>query len=88
MLELQTSQFKDILAQQRNFFSTGKTKDVAFRIAQLKRLKQVILENDAAILEGLKADLHKAEFESYATEIILVQEIDHTLKHIKSWVKP
>ncbi|NEO20255.1 MULTISPECIES: aldehyde dehydrogenase [unclassified Moorena] len=88
MLELQTSQVKDILAQQRNFFSTGKTKDVAFRIAQLKRLKEVILENDAAILEGLKADLHKAEFESYATEIILVQEIDHTLKHIKSWVKP
>ena len=32
----------DIIQQQRQFFATGKTKDVDFRIEQLKNLKSAI----------------------------------------------
>ncbi|MFK0730500.1 MAG: aldehyde dehydrogenase [Gloeotrichia echinulata GP01] len=78
----------EIIRQQRQFFQTGKTKDVAFRIAQLKIIKQAILENEQEILQALKADLNKPEFETYATEILVTKEIDYAIKHIKTWTKP
>lgn len=76
------------LQQQRQFFATGATKDVEFRIAQLKALRQAIVSHQAAILDALKADLHKSVFEAYAAEIGVVQEIDQALKSIRRWVKP
>ncbi len=85
---LTLSPISRIIQQQREFFATGKTKDVAFRLEQLKRLKQAILDNQAAILEAINADLNKPEFEAYATEIGVVREIDYAIKHLKSWVKP
>ncbi|MGQ4649925.1 aldehyde dehydrogenase family protein [Lyngbya aestuarii] len=88
MLQQTTDKISHILDQQRQLFSTGKTKDVAFRIEQLQLLKKVVVQNQAAILKALQADLGKPELESYATEIGVVMEINHALKHIKSWVKP
>ncbi|MDZ8051772.1 MAG: aldehyde dehydrogenase [Aulosira sp. ZfuVER01] len=78
----------DIIRKQRDFFQTCKTKDVNFRIAQLKKLKQAILDNEQAIVQALKADLHKPEFETYATEIFVIKEIDYAIKNIKTWTKP
>lgn len=78
---------EEAVRQQRQFFATGKTKDVAFRIAQLDRLKRTIKENEAAIFKALQADLHKPEVEAYF-EVIVSREIDIALKQIKSWVKP
>lgn len=78
----------DIIRQQSLFFQTGKTKQIDFRIAQLKVLKQAIVENKSAVIEALKQDFNKPEFESYATEIGIVKEVDYAIKHLKSWVKP
>ncbi len=77
-----------IIYKQREYFSSGKTKDVGFRIAQLKKLKQAISENFEVIAQALKADLNKPQFEAYLTELIVTKEIDYALKHIKSWTKP
>ncbi|MFB2972929.1 aldehyde dehydrogenase [Aerosakkonema sp. BLCC-F183] len=79
--------FSQLVQQQRKFFSTGKTKDISFRIAQLQILKQAILENKQAIANAVKADLKKPDFEIYLTELYGVKEIDYTIKHIKSWAK-
>jgi aldehyde dehydrogenase (NAD+) len=78
----------ETIQQQRTFFQTGKTKEVAFRIEKLKALKQLIVENKQAIIQALQADLHKPEFETYATEIITIKELDYAIKHIKVWIKP
>ena len=78
----------NILHCQREFFQTGKTKNIAFRIAQLKTLKQAIIDYKSAIVEALKADLGKPEFETFITEISVTKEIDYAIKRIKSWVKP
>lgn len=78
----------EIIAKQRQFFQTGKTKDLAFRIAQLQILKQLVMDNKPAIIQALKSDLHKPEFETYATEIGVNKEIDYALKHINNWTKP
>ncbi|MDH6097456.1 aldehyde dehydrogenase [Anabaenopsis sp. FSS-46] len=78
----------EMLYNQREFFQTGKTKDITFRLEQLKILKQAVLDNEQAIIQALKADLHKPEFETYAIEIGVVTEIDYAIKHLKSWTKP
>ena len=43
-----------LLTQQRQFFNTGKSKDVEFRIQQLKKLRQLILDNEQHIMDALK----------------------------------
>ncbi|NJM73918.1 MAG: aldehyde dehydrogenase [Scytonema sp. RU_4_4] len=78
----------DIIHKQRAFFKTGKTKDINFRIEQLKTLKQAVTEKKDAIINALKSDLNKPEFESYATEIGAIQEINYAIKHIKTWTNP
>jgi aldehyde dehydrogenase (NAD+) len=88
MIAQQEVSIADILFKQRNFFKTGKTKDINFRLEQLKTLKQAVLENQAAIINALKADLNKPEFESYTAEIGTTQEIDYAIKHLKTWTKP
>lgn len=82
-------EISDLLHQQRRFFQSGQTKDISFRIKQLKLLKQLILDQKSEIFERLSADLSKPIFESYALEIGLsIKEIDYALKHIKAWTTP
>lgn len=74
---------------QHEFFKTGITKDLEFRIVQLKKLRQAIVEREDAIFAALKADLNKHKFEAYGVEIGLVLgEIDTTIKKLKKWAKP
>ena len=72
---------KEILAKQRDFFETGKTKELAFRIEKLKILKKAIMDNEREIMNGLRKDLNKAPFESYVTEIgLVIDEINKAIK--------
>ncbi len=81
--------FAETIHNQRDFFQTGKTKDIYFRIQQLKTLKQAVVDNETAIFNALKADLNKPLEESFTAEIVLVvKEIEYAIKHIKSWTKP
>lgn len=78
-----------LVNKQRNFFNTGKTKDIEFRIEQLKKLRQVISDNQELIMEALKKDLNKSPMEAYGTEVgFLLADIKHTLKTIRSLAKP
>jgi len=88
MLTHELSKFAEAINHQRLFFATGKTKNVDFRINQLKKLKQVIVDHKQEVIQVLQADLRKSEFESYATEIFTLKEIDYALKNIHSWTKP
>jgi len=77
----------DIIQKQRQFFATGKTKDVDFRIEQLKNLKSAIASNQSRIVDAVKADLNKPEYEAYF-EISAIADINYAVKNVKSWVKP
>ena len=78
----------DTLHNQRNFFKTGKTKNITFRLEQLRTLKRAVIKHQLSILEALKADLNKPEFEAYTGEIGVIQEVDYAVKHINSWTAP
>ncbi|WP_413200193.1 aldehyde dehydrogenase [Nostoc piscinale] len=88
MITAELSKISELIKQQRQFFQTGKTKDIAFRLEKLRTLKQAIIDNEADIVQALKADFQKPEFESYITEIGITKEIDYAIKHLHSWAKP
>ncbi len=88
MVQLVIPPMGDLIRKQRDFFGTGQTQSVDFRLQQLKALKQAILDHQDQIVAALKADLNKPEFETYLTEIGVVREIDYAIKHLKRWMKP
>ena len=76
-----------ILQDQRTFFATGQTKPYEYRLAQLKSLKDAILERQDAIVQAAKDDLGRPEFEGYF-EIGVLAELSYVIKKLKSWMKP
>ncbi len=78
---------KETLKKQRDFFATGKTQNVDFRIEQLIKLKTAIRQRESDIIKALYVDLRKPELEGYI-ELAVLQDITYALKHIKSWIKP
>jgi acyl-CoA reductase-like NAD-dependent aldehyde dehydrogenase len=79
----------ETIQQQRDYFLTGKPKDINFRLQQLQILKQLVIENETAIVQALQADLHKPEFEAVSAEIILIiKDIELAIKNLKNWTRP
>lgn len=79
---------KEVHSKQYAFFNTNKTKDVNFRIAQLKKIKAILKENEAALYKAIYEDFGKSEFETYASELSLIyHEINIFIKNIKTWSK-
>ena len=68
------SNIKNIIDKQRDYFETNATRDIDFRITQLKKFKKAIQENENNIYEALNADFKKSKFETFATEIGIVYE--------------
>ncbi len=84
-----TEDITAVIQNQRNFFATGKTLSIDFRIQQLKKLREVIIKHEEDIKAALYKDLRKSATEAYVTEIgIVLMEIDDTLKHLRTWAKP
>ena len=72
----------------KEFFNTNRTKDLNFRLKQLKSLKQTIKHYEPEIFQALKEDLRKSNFEIVTTELGLIfQELDCAIKNLKKWAK-
>lgn len=77
------------LSEMRAFFRSGQTREKEFRVDQLKKLRNAILQNEKEIYAALKADLGKSQEESWVTEIgMVISEIDYALRHLGKWMKP
>ncbi|MGD9132550.1 MAG: aldehyde dehydrogenase family protein, partial [Desulfobacterales bacterium] len=84
-----TSEVRDILTAQKQFFKSGRTQDLDYRLENLSRLKNGIIQNESAVLEALKKDLSKAPYESYMTEVgVVLDEIRLAQRRLKSWARP
>ena len=78
-----------LVEAQRNYFSSGKTRDVNYRLEQLKALKKAIKNYEPKIYKALKTDLHKSEYEAYMTETSVVfTELNYHISKIRKWAKP
>ena len=79
---------QDILKKQRAYFLTDETKNYAFRVKQLKNLKDAIQAYEDQLIKALYDDLHKSSIEAYTTEIGFVyKSIKIALKKLKKWMK-
>lgn len=75
-----------IFKKQKEFFESGKTINVDYRIKNLKKLNDIIKKNEDKILNELKKDLGKSNFEGYVTEVgILYDDINFHIKNVKKW---
>lgn len=75
------------LDAQRQYFLSGRTRPLEFRLGQIQSLKQAIQRYEGRILAALKQDLGKSSFEAYTTEVgFTLDEIRHTLKHLGEWM--
>jgi len=80
--------FLHLIQLQQAYFQSGATRSIQFRMKQLKKLRDVVIQNESLIFEALKKDLHKSEFESYATEIgFVLEELSYQVKHLKKWAR-
>ncbi len=80
---------RTIIEKQREYFRSGQTLSLEFRISQLNRLKDSVERNEKLILDALYKDLRKSEIEAYNSEVLLTTaDINYALKRLKHWVKP
>ena len=78
-----------IVLKQKEYFLTGETLPVKFRIEQLKKLKKAILDNQDKLIKALHEDLGRCDAEAYFCDIgDVVMEINEYIKGVKKWSRP
>ena len=75
-----------IIEKQREFFASGKTLDIKFRLVILKKLRALIILHEKDIVDALWKDFHKPEFEVIATESrFVIKELNTAIRNLKKW---
>lgn len=89
IIELKPQDVDILLNEHNEFFNTHATKNIDFRIEQLKKLKSGIKKYESKITEALYKDLRKNKVEAYTTEIgFIYRSIEETIKNLRKWAKP
>ena len=78
----------ELLQKQKDYFRTGETRDIEFRISKLNRLKKAIKIYEQKVLDALRKDLGKPEQESFFSEVGgIYASIDLFVKNLAKWTK-
>ncbi|CAN4105580.1 unnamed protein product [Withania somnifera] len=80
---------EDMLGELRTTFSSGRTRGVAWRKAQLQAILKLLAENEDEIFEALKQDLGKHTVEFYRDEVGVVKKsATNALRSVEKWMVP
>src|ERR1039457_1150260 len=78
--------YQVLIQKQTAFFNSNKTKELGFRVAQLKKLKTLIKSSEKVLCDAIYKDFKKSEFDAYTTEIGLIyRDIDEAIKQLPEW---
>lgn len=81
-------EIQKLLDSQRNFYRSGATIPVKFRIEQLKKLYNAVKTHQKEINDALTADLGKSRYEGFMCEIgLALTEISYMIKHTARFAK-
>jgi len=73
----------------RRHFASGVTRDASWRVSQLEALKRLLVDREHDIVEAVKADLGRNDFDAWFGDVAPpLGDIEYALKHLKSWMKP
>lgn len=82
----QSNKYTEIYKKQKAFYIEHITRELPYRLTALDRLREGLKDHEQELTEALRADLGKAPFESYATEIgILLNEISYVQRNLRKW---
>jgi aldehyde dehydrogenase (NAD+) len=82
------SDIPKIVARLRKTFSTGKTRSVEWRRAQLHALDKMMTENEPAIAAALEKDLDRSPFEAWLADAATTAgEARYAAKNVKKWMR-
>ena len=74
----------ELLNKQREFYASGTTLPVEFRIEMLKKLQKAVDAHEADIAAALETDLGKSDYEGFMCETGLVRsEISYMIRHTR-----
>jgi len=77
------------VAAARAAFAAGSLSTYDARVALLRRMRNLVVAHEEALLDALAADFGKPRTEAWLTEIgFTVTDIDHTLAHLAHWMRP
>ena len=75
---------EQILKSQREFFRSGATLPVEFRIRMLKKLYAAVKDHEDALCKALAKDLGKSDFEAFMCEVgLTLTEIRYMIRHTR-----
>ena len=78
-----------IIANQRTFYQSHQTKDIAYRKRALRTLSKAIRCYQKDIEKALYQDLHKSSTEAFMSEIgMVLSELTFQLRHLDEFQKP
>lgn len=78
-----------IVAGARATYASGRTRSLEWRLAQLKGVEALVVENEGAIAAALAADLGRPAFDAWLGDITSVRaEAAYAAKHLARWMKP
>ncbi len=82
-------EINELYKSQKEYFASGATKNVAYRISCLKKFKEVLKNREQEVYAVLKEDLGKSNFEAFLTEYnVIIGELDKYIKNAKKWSQP
>ncbi len=80
---------REVFDAQRAHRWTMSRTTAAERIARLKKLREAIIARRGELADAIHADFRKPAMEVELTEVHpTLEELNHTVKHLKSWMKP
>ena len=59
---------EEIVKNQRDYYMTGATRPLEFRLTALRKLQKAVRDHEKQICDALLKDLNKQPFESYMAE--------------------
>jgi len=78
-----------VVEKQRQFFRTGVTLDVNWRIEQLKKLKLAVMDHRDMLEKALYEDLGKSPTEAYLCDLgPVIVEVNEILRGLRRWARP
>ncbi|MCH8548870.1 MAG: aldehyde dehydrogenase [Balneolaceae bacterium] len=80
---------KDLIETQKAAFREGVTRPYEKRLNYLRRLREMVADNEEELCSAINRDFGKPYFEAYTSEIYTVlHDIDVHIKNLRGWMKP
>lgn len=89
MAEWTKESIHELVEKQNEFFKTGTTLSLKWRIEQLKKLKKAMLKYEDELLVALEKDLGRSEAEAYFCDVgTVILEANETIHGLRKWARP